>query len=226
MPRTIGVIMDGNRRWARLRGRAPFAGHKEGYARLKKFLEWAKEASVETVIVYGFSTENWHRSKKEVTLLLSLFHRMVIEEADEMKKEKIRVRFVGDIAAFPASLQKGIRRLEEETKIYKDRTLAIAAPYGGRAEIAAAAQKIVKEVRTEKSIVREADIEKHLWTSGIPDPDMIIRTGGEMRLSNFLLWQAAYSELFFTKTLWPDFSRAEFKKMIEEFAMRARKYGV
>lgn len=190
---------------------------------MKTFLGWAKEAEIETIIAYGFSTENWHRSKKEVSLLLSLFTRMVTNEAGELKKEKMRVRFIGDIATLPASLQKGMRKLEEETKIYKERMLVIAVSYGGRAEIAAAVQALINDGYTGK--VKEVDVEKHLWTTGIPNPDMIIRTGGEMRLSNFLLWQAAYSELFFTKTLWPDFSKAEFKKMLAEFAKRTRRYG-
>ncbi|MCR4306510.1 MAG: polyprenyl diphosphate synthase [Candidatus Yonathbacteria bacterium] len=227
IPKCIGIIMDGNRRWARKRGLPVYEGHRAGYKKLKEMLTWAKEAEVKTVIAYAFSTENWNRSKLEVGFLMKLLRNVLVEEIADIKKERVRVRFIGDLDKFPKDIQEGIRTLEEETRPYKENTLVLAISYGGRAEIVSAVKKIAQE-KTKEEIgkITEREFSKYLWTKDIPDPDLIVRTGGEKRLSNFLPWQSVYSEFYFTPTLWPAFSRREFHKIIAEFATRERRKGV
>ncbi|MDP3726231.1 MAG: polyprenyl diphosphate synthase [bacterium] len=222
IPQCIGIILDGNRRWAQNKGVSIFEGHKAGSEKLKEVFSWVKDAGVKTLIVYAFSTENWGRSPEEVSDLLNLFRNAIKNEMDSFKDASTRIRFVGDIQKFPKDLQDMIVSVEEETKSNIGVTLVVCLSYGGRAEILNATEKLLKEGRTS---VSEADFEKHLWTAGISDPDMIIRTGGEKRLSGFLTWQSVYSELFFADTLWPDFSKKEFEKMIAEFSERERRHG-
>lgn len=218
----IGVIMDGNRRWAKNRGKWSNFGHDAGYEKIKELLKWSKEVGVGCVIVYAFSTENWGRSKREVNYLMNLFRRMIDEKMRLVHEEKVRVRFLGFLKRFPKDVQDLIKKLEEESKIYKGNTLALALSYGGRGEIISAIKKLnPKRIQS----LTEEDFSKHLWTSGMPEPDIIIRTGGEMRLSNFLPWQSTYSELFFTKTYWPDFSKKEFSGILEEYYGRQRRMG-
>ena len=220
-PACIGVIMDGNRRWARERGLPVFAGHKKGYETLKNFVSWAADAGVSHIIAYAFSTENWKRSKREVEMLMKLFG-SILEEGEEFKKRDIEVTFIGQKERFSEELREGMARLERNTRRCKKLHLTIALSYGGRAEIVSAANNLLHK---GARLVTEAVFAKHLWTKGVPDPDIIIRTGGEKRLSNFLLWQCAYSELFFVDTYWPAFSKKEFNDILSEYARREKRQG-
>ncbi|MBI2618304.1 di-trans,poly-cis-decaprenylcistransferase [Candidatus Kaiserbacteria bacterium] len=223
IPMCIGVIIDGNRRWAKEKGLPSFEGHRRGYGKVKECAGWAKEVGVKNLIMYTLSTENWNRSKEEVSYLLDLFRTVLKEELDELVKGNTRVIFAGELSRFPKDLQKMMRESEEKTKSRTEQTLVIAASYGGRAEIVHAANALLKK---GKSSVSEKDFSQYLWTAGVPDPDLIIRTGGEQRLSNFLPWQSIYSELFFSPTYWPDFSKEEFFKILEDYQKRSRRMGV
>ena len=220
-PRTIGIIMDGNRRYAKHEGIPTLEGHRRGYEKMKEVISWSKEAGVENLIVYAFSTENWHRAPEEVQYLMELLHRALIEMTDVAKKEGIRLRIIGERNCFAPDIQEAIMRAEKETEdeVF---TFVIALSYGGRAEILQAITRILKD---NPDTVTEEQFSAQLWTNGIPNPDMIIRTGGEKRLSGFLPWQSVYSELFFTDTFWQAFTRDEFLRMLEEYAERDRRYG-
>ncbi|MEK7614664.1 MAG: polyprenyl diphosphate synthase [Patescibacteria group bacterium] len=225
-PKTIGVIMDGNRRWARARGLSPTEGHEAGYGKFKEFVRWAKEFGIKTLYVYAFSTENWNRSKNEVGYLMELFSKVLGPDAAELIKEKVRVRFVGQIEKFPAAIRFGIRNLERATSGFTSPTLVICVSYGGRAETLSAVKNLIsKEGIKNISKLNEKIFEKYLWTAGSPDPELIIRTSGEIRTSNFLPWQSAYSEWFFTKTLWPAFTKREFEKILNDFSKREIRKG-
>ncbi|MCI0542611.1 polyprenyl diphosphate synthase [bacterium] len=230
IPTCIGIIMDGNRRWAKARNLPLLEGHSKGYTKLKEVLGWANEAGVEHMIVYAFSTENWRRAEEEVSYLMELFRNILASrEIEEMKERGMRVKFVGQKEMFSQDFRDGMKKMEEETR-GGEKTLWVALSYGGRAEILDAvkkiARKIIKERGTEEILeVTEEDFSRELWTAGMPDPDIIIRTGGEVRLSNFLPWQSVYSELFFTETLWPDFSKEEFSQILDEYAGRERRRG-
>ncbi len=218
----IGIIMDGNRRWAKGKGKPVFEGHRAGYDTLTKAVGWARDAGVPHVVAYAFSTENWQRAEDEVGYLMKLFRFILDNETERMIAEHVRVRFIGDRARFSKDIQKGMERIEAETEKSYKITLHIAMSYGGRAEIMAAANQLAFEgsgVETEEAFA------KKLWSYPMPDPDIILRTGGEMRLSGFLPWQSVYSELFFVQTLWPDFSQAEFDGIIMEFHSRSRRHG-
>lgn len=228
IPQSIGVILDGNRRWARARELPALEGHRAGYNKTKEFVLWARDAGVRAVIAYVFSTENWNRASTEVSYLMNLLREALAErETRAYKKENIQIRVVGDRAMLADDMKDQIARAEEHTKDQGGLTLAFALSYGGRREIADAASRLVESMRNNvfRGVVDEKTLAKYLWTADIPDPDLIIRTGGEQRLSNFLLWQAAYSELFFTKTLWPDFSKEEFESILAEYAKRERRFG-
>ncbi len=212
--------MDGNRRWAREQGLSSLEGHKAGYEKLKEVLGWAKDAGVHTVIAYAFSTENWKRSKEEVDHILSLFSYFLTNDSHTI--EHARIRFIGDRSRFPADMQKEMSNVELRTAAQRPQTIAIALSYGGREEIVQAAQQLIEQgIRT----VSERDFANALYTHDIADPDMIIRTGGEQRLSNFLPWQSTYSELFFSKTAWPAFGKNEFERMLQEYGERTRNFG-
>ncbi len=214
--------MDGNRRWARSRGLPTFEGHRRGYEKLKEVTSWAKTAGVGHVIIFAFSTENWNRTRKELSYLMGLFKLVLTQEVEKMFKAGIRVRCAGQPERFSPALRKLMREAEEKTADNKELTLTVCLSYGGRAEIVEAANRAIAS--GEKALTEET-FARHLWTAGIPDPDLIIRTSGEMRLSGFLPWQSVYSELFFTKTLWPDFSEEEFKYILEDFSKRNRRIG-
>lgn len=222
IPKCIGIIMDGNRRWAKRRGKPASLGHSAGYKTLKKTVEWAKEEGIKHLVVYVFSTENWNRSKTEVSALMKLLGWVIKNEKQELFNKGVKTKFIGQLNRFSKDIQKGIKEVEKYTSGCSAITLHIAMSYGSRAEIINA----LKEVQKENKIPSEKILSKHLWTAGVPDPDIIIRTGGEMRLSNFLLWQSAYSELFFTKTLWPAFTKKEFSAILKEYASRKRNHGV
>lgn len=214
--------MDGNRRWANAHGKPVFEGHRVGYDTLAQTVGWAREAGIPHVVAYAFSTENWQRTEDEVSYLMKLFQFILDNEAERMIAERVRVRFIGERERFHDDIQRGMKNIEDKTAEKYDITLHIAVSYGGRAEIMAAANRLAFEgsgVETEESFA------KKLWSYPMPDPDIIIRTGGEMRLSGFLPWQSVYSELFFIPTMWPDFSRAEFDGILAEFHTRKRRHG-
>lgn len=218
----IGIIMDGNRRWARAHNKPVFEGHSEGYKKLQEAVKWTREAGIEHLIVYAFSTENWQRSEEEVGYLMKLFRFILDNETKKMIEERIRVRFVGDRTRFSDDIQKGMEKMETETSKDYDITLYLAMSYGGRAEILSATNALLKEGVTN---VSEDDFSKKLWSYPMPDPDILIRTGGDQRLSGFLPWQSVYSELFFVDAYWPEFQQEEFVKIIDGFNLRERRRG-
>lgn len=220
-PTSIGIIMDGNRRWARAHNLSSLEGHQTGKKKLDEVVRWAKEVGVRNIIFYAFSTENWNRSQEEVSHLMQLFEDALVDQFDEIKKEKVQIRFIGQRERFSKKLQELMQQVEEETAGGTEGTVSLALSYGGRAEILSAVNTAV----SAGNEVTEEAFGNLLWTAGSPDPDLIIRTGGEKRLSGFLPWQSVYSELFFTNTLWPDFSREAFDSILKEFASRPRRMG-
>jgi len=215
----VAIIMDGNGRWAKKRKKPRTFGHDAG---AKKLIEITKEAAskgIKYLTLYAFSTENWKRDKSEIDFLMKLLSKFLKKELKTLTKNDIQFRVIGDISKFSDELQKAINTTIEKTKNNKKMTQILAINYGSQDEIARAVNKITKEKITKE------DIELTLDTKDFCDVDLLIRTGGEMRLSNFLLWQSAYAELFFTKTLWPDFSLKEFDDIIENFKQRERRYG-
>lgn len=216
----VGIILDGNRRWAKARGVSKLEGHRAGMETLKKTVRFVRDSGIRHLVVYAFSTENWNRDTDEVSYLMDLFSEAIRKEMDELGKENVRVRFAGQRARFSLDLQRAMRDIEEKTSQNDAITLWTCLSYGGRAEIAAAAN-----AAAEKGTVTEESLSQNMWTAGMPDPDIIIRTGGEKRLSNFLPWQSVYSELFFTETLCPDFNKEEFDAILAEFALRERRRG-
>lgn len=221
-PQVIGIILDGNRRWARARGVPTREGHAEGARRVRDTVHWAKETGhVTDLFFYTFSTENWKRSGTEIEhlmLLMELFFRTRIEE---LARDNVRVRIAGQRERFSPKLQKLFTDIEERTKGNTGITVWFGLSYGGRAEIMEAHLKLAQA----KKIPSEAELKAAMWTADLKDPDLIIRTGGEQRLSNFLTWGSVYAELFFTKTLWPDFTQEEFAAIIREFGERQRRMG-
>ena len=222
VPSSIGFILDGNRRWARENNLPQLEGHRRGMEKVKEISSWANDAGIKEVIVYAFSTENWNRDPGEVDYLMKLFEEFCDRWARDIKKRNGRIRFIGQRERFSDSLQKSMNLAEENTKEGTKLTLVVALSYGGRAEIVAAANKLLASGVTD---VTEDTFAEALWSNGLAHPDIIIRTGGEKRLSNFLPWQSTYSELFFTDTLWPDFSEAEFSQILVDYAARKRNFG-
>ena len=224
IPNCIGIIMDGNRRWAKGQGKIVLEGHRAGGETLKNTVRWAKDAGVGHIIFFTFSTENWNRPAEEVSYLLGLIGEFLEKEFDSFHKEGGILHFVGDLSLFSPTLQKVFKETEEKTKENTGIHVYFALNYGGRQEILSAVKKIVAE-NLKPENVSEEYFAKHMQTGGMPDPDIIIRTSGELRLSGFLPWQGVYSELFFTKTLWPNFSKEEFQSILAEFAERDRRHG-
>lgn len=220
-PKTIGIIMDGNRRFAKANGENTSWGHHEGFKTFKKFLAWASDSKIDHVIAYCFSIENWKRSEIEVRALMILFKKALLE-AKEQLKTLGPVSVIGNTARFPTSLQNLIREVEEATRGRSGTQVHLALSYGGQDEIIRATNKLIN---AGKKDITEKDLTDELDTKNIPDPDLIIRTGGEMRLSNFLPWQGIYSELFFSRTLWPEFTEREFKGILLEYGKRKRNFG-
>lgn len=220
-PRSIGVIMDGNRRWAKEQGLSTLEGHKAGLEKIKELMRWAKDAELEEVILYAFSLENWNRSTEEVEYLMALFEHAFGSWIDEVIAEGVRVRFVGDRTRASEKLQQLMANIEEQSR-NGTRTLTIAFSYGGRQEILAAVNALLQEGKTQ---VSEEEFRNAMWSAGSIDPDLIIRTSGEQRLSNFLPWQSVYSELFFISTKWPALSREEFFSILDAYASRVRRMG-
>lgn len=227
-PVHVAIIMDGNGRWARARGLPRTAGHRRGAESVRSAVESARELGVSYLTLYGFSSENWKRPAREVDDLMGLLRLYLRREIKELKRNGVRVRVIGDRERLPADIVELIEGAESGTVVNTVLTLIVALSYGARAEITAAARRIAEDVKAgilETDAVDEDAFERYLSTSGIPDPDLLIRTSGEQRLSNFLLWQCAYAELVFVDTLWPDFSRDDFEDAILEFRRRERRYG-
>ena len=222
MPTSIGFILDGNRRWAKEHNLPQLEGHRRGMEKVKEILRFAMDAGVKEVCVYAFSTENWKRSPEEVDYLMKLFEEFCDRWAEELQKEGGRLRFIGQRERFSASLQQKMQRAEKVTAQGTKATLIVALSYGGRAEIIAGVNELLKRGVKE---VDETTFEKVLWSNDIHDPDLIIRTGGEQRLSNFMTWRSVYSELFFTETKLPAFTKEEFNEILDEYAARDRRRG-
>lgn len=228
MPKHIAIIMDGNRRWAKARGKAASFGHKEGAKTLEKIVRYANKISLEYITVYAFSTENWKRAEDEVKALMMLLQNYLDEYAKRADTENIKVKILGDITALSEGMQKSIKKCMERTKDNTGVTFNIALNYGGRDEIIKAIKQIATEVKEEKiSIdeITEETVSNHLYTKGEPDPDLLIRTSGELRLSNFLPWQLVYSEFLFIDKNWPDFDEKDLDDAIIEYQKRTRKFG-
>ena len=228
VPKHIAFILDGNGRWAKKRFLPRNAGHAAGSKNVEKVCELAWNKGVKYVTMYAFSTENWSRPDSEVDALMNLLHVYVQDCMKKCKKNNMRVRFIGDLSKIRPDLVAEIRELEETSKIYTGLNLQIALNYGGRDEIVRAVRKVCTEVK-ERDLnpedLKEADIEKYLDTADIPDPDLMIRTSGEQRLSNYLLWQLAYAEFYFTDVFWPDFGEKDLDLALEYYANRDRRFG-
>ncbi|OGY48477.1 MAG: di-trans,poly-cis-decaprenylcistransferase [Candidatus Buchananbacteria bacterium RIFCSPHIGHO2_02_FULL_45_11b] len=222
--RHIGIIMDGNRRWAKNQGLPALIGHKKGYEKMKAAGKWCADRGIGILTVYAFSSENWNRSKEEVNYLMNLFRRALKNEIAEIHKNGIKMKVIGQKEKLPEDIQDLIKRAEEKTKANKKLLFNIAISYGGRPEIVSAIKKMIAE-KIPASKITEDLVAKYLWTKGQPDPDIIIRTSGEQRLSNFLTWQSAYTELFFIKKHWPDFEEKDLDEIIKEYSERQRRFG-
>ena len=224
----IGIIMDGNGRWAQKRGLPRSAGHTVGAANFKKITRYCSSIGIRYLTVYAFSTENWKRPAEEVGALLSLFRQYLEEALRDFLNDDIKVRFLGDVSAFPKALQDLIAETQEVSKNRTGMTLNIAMNYGGRAEIVHAAQQAARKVKEGELSPEEIDeslLSSLMYTAGEPDPDLIIRPSGEQRISNFLLWQSAYAEYVIMDILWPDFKPADLDKALAEYAKRRRRFG-
>lgn len=223
-PRHVAIIADGNRRWARERGLPVLAGHVQGIEAIRPIVRRARDSGVETLSVYTFSTENWARPDDEVTGLFGLIDGAVRQYTDELIEEGVRVQVIGRLHEAPADVQRSIQAAEERTKHGTRLALNICFNYSGRAEIVDAARALVA-AGADPNAIDEAHFGEHLYTAGQPDVDLLIRTGGDQRTSNFLLWQAAYAELIFSDKFWPDFDVADFDAAIAEFVRRERRFG-
>jgi undecaprenyl diphosphate synthase len=224
LPRHVAVIMDGNGRWAQQRGLSRQAGHRAGTENIRRNIERFAEHGIECLTLYAFSTENWKRSRREVDGLIRILGRVINREIGHFHKNGIRLRHLGRLDALPVRLQKQVHDAIELTKDNSRMTLAVAFNYGSRMEIVEAVRRVIAD-GIQPDAVDEQVFASYLDTAGLPDPDLIIRTGGEMRLSNFLLWQAAYAELYSTPTYWPDFGRDEIDQALESYASRERRFG-
>ena len=222
------MVMDGNGRWAKKKGMPRTYGHVKGCENLEKICSVAKELGVKYLTVYAFSTENWKRSKEEVDALMKLFRNYMKKCIKISRDNKMQVHVIGDPTAFDPDLQEKIKELEEYSSQYDELYFQIALNYGSRDEIKRAVQKMAEDVKAEKlnpEEISEQTISDYLDTKGLPDPDLLIRTSGEERLSNFLMWQLAYTEFYFTDVAWPDFNKAEFEKAIAKYNQRDRRFG-
>ena len=229
IPNHIAIIMDGNRRWAKKRLLPTNMGHKEGAQRLEDIAKYCLKIGVKYLTVYAFSTENWKRSEEEVGYLMNLLADSIIDFDKKFENDDIRIKLVGDINGLPQKLQDGIKHIEERTHNKTGLTVNVAINYGGRAEIIHATRQIAEDYKNGKITsledINEEMISNYIYTKGDPDPDLIIRTAGEVRMSGFMTWQGVYSEMLFTDVLWPDFHEAELDKAIDEYNKRKRNFG-
>ena len=230
IPKHIAIIMDGNNRWAKQnRLKSIAGGHKYGIKSVKSVIECCRDYKVETLSLFAFSSENWNRSNLEVNALMHIFLNALKYDVKSLHEHGVKLRIIGDLTAFSSSIRKAIDKAEELTKNNCKTTLIIAANYGGKWDILQACKKIANKVDQglmKPEQINEKIIENHLSTSNIPEPDLLIRTSGEYRISNFMLWQCAYTEYYFTNTLWPDFDKKEFHNAIMAYAARNRRFGI
>lgn len=227
LPQHIGFIMDGNGRWAKRRGMPRSFGHREGAKNFKKIVRYCKDIGIKNISFYAFSTENWKRPKEEIDVIMELFREYIVDVRNFLT-ENTRMIFLGDKSAFDEDLQEKMIKLEEDTKDYTEMNLMMAVNYGGRDEIAYAARQLAQKVKNgelKPEDITEDMIDGHLYTKGMPDVDLIIRPSGELRLSNYLIWQSAYAEYYFTDIMWPDFTSKELDKALIDFANRGRRFG-
>jgi len=227
LPKHLAVIMDGNGRWAQRRHLPRIAGHRKGTETARVTIETCSRLKLEALTLYAFSVENWRRPKAEIDFLMQLLREYIRQEMPLIQRNNIRMRFLGRSDELPAAVQRDTREAVEATAGNTGMVLCIALNYGGRAEIVDAANALLAERQAagDSRKLTESELERHLYTAGLPDPDLLIRTSGEMRVSNFLLWQIAYAEIFVTETLWPDFNRARLLEAFVEFQKRDRRYG-
>ena len=230
LPNHVAIIMDGNSRWAQKKDLSKEKGHKAGVKKARLAVEFFLENGIKELTLFAFSTENWGRQKKEVKALMKLFLEAINEQTPDLIKNKVKLNFIGEISRFDKVLIKQIKKSQESTNKYDSKmNLNIAISYGGRWDLEQALKKIIDDILKETIKIRNLNedlISNYLSTSQIKDPDMIIRSGGEKRISNFFLWQAAYSEIYFSDKLWPDFNEKDFKEALNEFSSRKRKFGV
>ncbi len=227
-PRHIAIIMDGNGRWAKKRLMPRIYGHRHGVKAVRNIVEYCVEQKIEVLSLFAFSSENWRRPQSEVSMLMELFMATLQREVDKLDKNNIRLKIIGDKSAFSEKLQQKIIAAERQTENNTGLTLLIAANYGGHWDITQAVQTIAAKMQAgdlPQQVISEELIEQYLSTAGLPEPDLFIRTGGEQRISNFLLWQLAYTELYFTPLLWPDFDKQAMNEAIDSFRRRERRFG-
>jgi len=225
VPCHLAIIIDGNRRWARKRGLPIFEGHRQGLEKVKKIGEWCRKKGVKILTLFAFSTENWQRPKKEINYLIKLLANALCKRnVEKIHKDEIKIRIIGQIEKFPKSFQKIAKEAEKLTQNNKKGILNIALSYGGRADIIESVKKIIRN-KISANRINEKLIERNLWTEDEPSPDLIIRTGKEQRISNFLIWQAAYAELYFSDKYWPDFTEKDLDLAFGEYARRERRFG-
>ncbi len=220
-PQCLGFIMDGNRRWAKEQNLPTLEGHQKGLDVFLDAVRFVRDEKIPHAVFYAFSTENWNRTEVEVTYLMTLFSGLLARMSEELVEQGVRVRIVGKRQDFSDELQKQMSELEEKSLEYSDTTIWIALSYGGRAELIEAVNEAIKN----SNVVDEISFEKLLWTTGLPDPDMIVRTSGEERLSNFLTWKSVYSEFYFIKKHWPALTKADFKDILLQYEKRQRRHG-
>ena len=226
LPRHIAIIMDGNGRWAKKRRMPRTAGHAVGAETFRKIATYCKDIGLDYLTVYAFSTENWKRPQEEVDAIMRLLEKYLLEAIEKMERDKVKMKFFGDTSVLSPRLRELIANTEEISKRFEGCQVNICLNYGGRDEIVRAMHRYASEVANgRENNIDEAEISDYLFSAGVPDPDLLIRPGGEYRLSNFLMWQSAYSELYFTETLWPDFDEKEINRAIAEFQRRERRYG-
>jgi undecaprenyl diphosphate synthase len=228
LPKHVAIIMDGNGRWARARGLPRFRGHTEGMQSVREIVEASVEIGFPNLTLYAFSQENWNRPAAEVNALMKLLQRYVAKERDELIRQGVEVKVFGDLSRLAGGPRKAVDMIQDTTAGGKNLRLNLMISYGSRAEIVQAVRSIaqaVKAGRVDPADIDEAMISNHLYTAGLPDPDLLIRTSGEQRISNFMLWQLAYTELYITPTLWPDFRRSDLQAAIHEYQKRERRFG-
>jgi len=225
----VAIIMDGNRRWAKERNLPTAAGHKKGVESLKNIVRLADDFGIKYITVYAFSTENWKRTQEEVSFLMNLLYETLKNELNEMLKKGVKIKIIGDLEPLDEKLKKILHNSMEKSKDNTGVNLQIAINYGSQDEILSAVKNIAQKVKNDEITIAEITTETisdNLYTKGVPDPDILVRTGGEQRISNYLLWQIAYSEIYVTDKYWPDYNKEELEKTVEEFARRSRRFGV
>jgi len=223
IPNCLGIIVDGNRRWAKEKGLPTLEGHRKGFENLQNLVDWASEVGIKHLVAYVFSSENWNRAPEEVSYLMDLFRYQVRSVSEKFHSKNYKLKVIGDVSKLASDLQELVKEAEEKTKSNTGLTVSLALSYGGRDEIISAVNQILKENPNQE--ITSETFEKYLWSSKIPDLDMVIRTSGEHRLSNFLTWKSVYSELFFPEVKFPDLTKEMFLQLLEEYANRQRRFG-